>query len=133
MSRRGFNPPEENMGKSKKDEASENADDFDQGICEALLLKGWIVPQTAEEVLRVQDEFPDDREVLPEALRDAYAVLNRESAGPSAIAPLTAEDESVETMARAARLGGKISSEIEERMSHDRKRAEEDADDSQVS
>ncbi len=96
------------MGKSKKDEASRNTDDFDQGICEALLLKGWIVPQTAEEVLRVQDKFPDDLEVLPEALRDPYVVLNRETAIPGTIAPVPAEDECVETMARAARLGGNI-------------------------
>ncbi len=118
------------MGKSKKDDASGDIEDLDQEICEALLLKGWIIPQTVDEVLLVQEEFPDDLEVLPESLRISYVDLNREIPNPRIISPPAVEDESIETMARAARLGKRISPEIEALMRRDRDSAEKDADDS---
>jgi hypothetical protein len=115
------------MGKSKKNKTSEEGSNLEQLVREALLRNGWIIPQTVEEVIKVQDEFPDESEQLPNVLTDPYTVLNRSIERAKEVSALSLPDqESQEVMARAARLGGEISSEVEERMKRDRQATEEE-------
>jgi redox-regulated HSP33 family molecular chaperone len=115
------------MGKSKKNKTSEEGSNLEQLVHEALLRNGWVIPQTVEEVIRVQDEFPEKSEQLPNALKDPYTVLKRSTERAKSVSALSLPDqESQDVMARAARLGGEISSEIEERMKRDRQAAEEE-------
>jgi hypothetical protein len=117
------------MGKSKKNKTSEEGSNLEQLVHEALLRNGWVIPQTVEEVLKVQDDFPDENEQLPDALKDPYTVLNRSTERAKRVSALSLPDqESQEVMGRAARLGGEISSEVEERMKRDRQAAEEEGE-----
>jgi hypothetical protein len=102
-------------------------DELDRKIHAAMRLKGWIIPQTVEDVLRAEAELDDEGcDDLPEELMDPYAILRRETPRPLKVRPLhsAGDREAEKHLARAARAGGEIPPEIEGRMRHDRAAAE---------
>jgi|SRR5215213_95695 len=102
-------------------------DELDRKIYDAMRLKGWVIPQTVEDVLRAEAELDDEGcDDLPAELMDPYAILRRETARPIKVRPLhsAGDREAEKHLARAARDGGEIPPEIEERMKRDRATAE---------
>jgi hypothetical protein len=102
--------------------------ELDRKIYDAMRLKGWVIPQTVEDVLRAEAELDGDDgcDDLPAELMDPYAILHRESARPIKVRPLhsAGDREAEKYLARAARDGREIPPEIEERMKRDRATAE---------
>jgi len=104
-------------------------------VREALALMGWVAPQREEEVARAEEELAEHPAGLPEELRDAAAAFEREDDGGEVILgplPSSASAYLDATLARAAREGGEITAEIEERMRRDREKAEREADDGEA-
>ncbi len=100
-------------------------------VYDALHSLGWIVPQTAADVLRAEAELAEAPPDLPAELQDAQAVLEGArprggAARPLAFPPNADVDN---TLARAAREGGQISPEVEEAMRRDRQAAKREAED----
>jgi len=100
---------------------------------------GWVLPQCEGEVARAEEELTALRIALPEELRDAAAVFEREDdegegEGEVILGPLPSSASAYldATLARAAREGGEISPEIEERMRRDREAAEREATDGEA-
>ena len=102
-------------------------DDLQRNVHEALKSLGWAVPECEDGVSRAEAQSPAAGPALPEALGDAGAVLDGKGGGLASARPHGFADDaaSEENLARAAREGGKIPPEIEERMRRDRKAAEE--------
>ena len=95
----------------------------------ALTSLGWIPPQSEADVARAEQELAAAE--LPDALADAKAVFERPVAPSRANIPClpSAADPYIDaTLARAAREGGPIAPEIEERMRRDRGAAEREFD-----
>lgn len=100
-------------------------------VREALSLLGWVVPRREQDVALAEEALTARRVALPEELRDAAAVFEREDDGGEVVLgplPSSASAYLDATLARAAREGGKISPEIEERMRRDREAAEREAE-----
>ena len=105
---------------------------LERDVYDALKLVGWLVPESDGEVQRSELEFEQGPVELPELLKDIRAVFDRPTASGGAILRLeqfAADNETVESLGRAARSGGAISAEIEERMRRDRDSAEHDMED----
>ena len=121
------------MSRSKR----RKQDDEEVGgdVREALSLLGWVAPQGEAEVARAEEELAEHPVRVPEELRDAAAVFGREDDGGEVILgplPSSASAYLDATLARAAREGGEITAEIEERMRRDREAAEREADDGEA-
>jgi hypothetical protein len=111
----------------KKPQANTNPEDhqLERTVHDAMLLRGWLIPTSEEQVLRAESELADHSVELPKELEDPACVLD-------AIADCVQEPrlrlpvnrEAAENLARAAREGGEIPPEIEERMRVDREKAE---------
>jgi hypothetical protein len=121
------------MGKKtqKEKESPEDLGDLEQQVYKAFVAKGWIIPQTEEDVARAEAELAKGCEELPAELRDLYAVLKRSRRPRAGVLPLSpAEcDETLMHLARAARAGREIPPEVEERMKRDRAAAEQEGGD----
>ncbi|KPK85459.1 MAG: hypothetical protein AMJ81_03545 [Phycisphaerae bacterium SM23_33] len=93
---------------------------------QALKSMGWAVPEAEDEVRRAEAELAQSPAALPESLADAAAVFEARAGGPdeARVVSFPAEAASEDHLARAAREGGPIPSEIEERMRRDREAAE---------
>ena len=87
---------------------------------------GHVIPTTPEDVLRAEEALDEQLEALPEELGDPKILLRRldqqEESEPLRIVPLSSPEQGVveKALARAARQGGEIPHEIEERMRRDR-------------
>ena len=106
---------------------SDSFDDLEKELFEALKRFGWTIPQTEREVEKAEEEIERNLVTLPNSLRDPSKLLDKLH-NPSQ--PLThrsslTDSTTMEQLARAAREGGEITPEVEERMRHDRKAAEE--------
>ncbi|HUU59057.1 MAG TPA: hypothetical protein VMZ50_05905 [Phycisphaerae bacterium] len=100
-------------------------------VHEAMKLMGWTVPESEDDVRRAEQELPASAAPLPGALADPKAVFDGKAAcgfadlkTPSFPPDAAGEDH----LARAAREGGPIPPEIEERMRRDREQAERESD-----
>lgn len=107
----------------------------DEEICgevrAALAAMGWILPLSEAEVARAERELAEEAVTLPDGLRDVAAVFEgEEREGEVILGPLPSSGSPYldATLARAAREGGVITPEIEERMQRDREAAEREAD-----
>lgn len=82
-------------------ETPKRDESLDDLIHEALIEKGWLVPRTAEDVLRVVRALaPGDRSPLPWELSDPYRIIDRLDEACETTADVTSaevEDESCET------------------------------------
>lgn len=108
----------------------DNADEMSRELDSALRILGLGMPRTVEEVAAAEKELEKERITLPCSLLDSQAVLTRR---PSRVLPIRphqneGDDAARQNLARAAREGGDIPPEIEERMRRDRKKAEGDRD-----
>ena len=91
---------------------------------------GWLMPRDPDAVRRAEAELGPGPMHLPESLADAADVFDSPSGldcGASTPFPRDADVDA--TLARAAREGGAIAPEIEQRMRRDRAAAERQADD----
>ena len=116
------------MGKKtrKNEDVSAGLDELELQVYEAFLARGWLIPQTEADVSRAEAQMAGKCEELPAALRDPYALWRRSLETKAKVEPLqpTQDDETPELLARAARAGRDIPTDIEERMRQDREAAE---------
>lgn len=104
--------------------------DIDAELYKAMLLSGAIIPTTAEEVAFVE-AYGDINDAAPcgnsrsplDALEYGY---KRKKEGMFTTFLVSTRDECREELARAAREGHDLTSEVEERMNEARRRAEGD-------
>ena len=132
-------------------QAGAGRDPGEQDVYEALKSSGWMVPECDDDVRRAEAELSQALAPLPESLADPQAVFEGQAAPPSAASPGTApgavspgtsprdacglaalrlsvfppDPQTEHNLARAARQGGNIPPEIEEKMHRDRKTAED--------
>ena len=112
--------------RSKGDRLNHGDDQLEQDVFEALRREGWILPETEEEVRRAEADLKSAPIVLPPELTDPVNALKR-MGRPSGFKslPSPAEDNQIESdLARAAREGGTIPPDVEEKMRKDRQEAE---------
>ena len=125
---------------SKKHQKHDGVNDaLEQDVHGAMKSLHWAVPECEADVRLAEVELSASAISLPEALSDAPAVLDGKAApqgtpprGACGVANVKSfaffsDPTSEENLARAAREGGKIPPEIEERMRRDRQSAEEQA------
>ena len=114
-------------GKPGKHDDAERPD-LQRNVHEALKSIGWTAPECEDDVRRAEAESAAGAAPLPGSLADAAAVFEGKAGGglanvcPAAFSP---DAQVEENLARAARGGGKIPPEIEERMRRDREDAED--------
>lgn len=111
---------------------SEPLDELDRHIRAALATTGEVIPTTVDAVAAATKHLADNPVPLPAHLQDASAVLSRSipergTVVPKNVVPFaSAYDEAVEAdLARAARKGGEISAETEQKMRRARVRAQQ--------
>jgi hypothetical protein len=101
----------------------EKKPDLEQLVNRAMREEGWLAPETEAEVLKA--EITLERSAAPTWLDHPREFLNRVvRVRTSQLGHTKESSDVIENFARAAREGGKISSEIEERMKKDRDAAE---------
>ncbi len=116
------------MAKPVDQEARESLTDA-QVECllyDALRLSGELLPTTEEEIAQLEGHY-DSSVSLPDSLKDARPIFRRQLSPASpqpTTCPVTVDGAIRENLARAAREGGQISPEVEERMRLDREAAE---------
>ena len=112
-----------------KEQLPEDFEGLEQQVYEAFLARGWIIPQTEGDVSKVEAKMTTaDQQEFPCELADVRTIANRIMENRAKTLPLSPiGDETPELLARAAREGKDIPSEIEERMRHDREMAERSA------
>ncbi len=91
----------------------------------SLVREGRLLPETEDEIERVERELAKETTPLPESLRNPNAVLKGTWSGEVEFRPrgdlVGADPEATrELLARAARAGGAIPSEVEEEMRRQR-------------
>lgn len=93
-------------------------------VHQALLSLGWLPPECEDDVQRADAELPAAD--LPEPLRDPATVFDDKAGQAGRVIPFAfgSDAQIEEHLARAARNGGAIPPEIEERMRRDREEAE---------
>ena len=114
-------------GHRKQDERD---DALSRDVYETLKADGRIVPQTEADVADAEAIMSETSAELPPELRDVKTVFQGPAAdsGPKVIG-LPGETEDDAPLRRAAREGGHLSPEIEDRMRQDRLKAQQDQGD----
>lgn len=99
-----------------------------QELYYALMKEGALVPETEEGVVRAEEELSTTDVVLPKSLSDPDSILaKRRSAVRVDHMGLRDISDTAENLARAARAGGALPRDVEERMRQDRAQAERKA------
>lgn len=113
--------------KPEKDDPPPTKVNVEQHAYEAMRLLGWIIPTTEDDVERAEAMLTTEKIDLPQQLKDPYQLLESlDSDCPSFDPePVAADVDVEENLARAAREGGTILPEIEQRMRRDRQAAEQ--------
>jgi len=112
------------MSKNKKNKTAElSMDDLEQITFDAMRHCGMTPPMTIEEVAAVEAELPNIK--LPFAPSDPRDFLKRLEAEVDNMAATVLQfqppdAECVENLARAARKGGTLTTEVEQRMAEDK-------------
>ena len=107
-----------------------NNNDIERAVFDAMRHVGWILPQSADDVLRAERELAEHPVSLPAELANPYAILDR----PDRPIPVASGMEALrdaateQNLSQAAREGGEIPPEVKEQMDRDRKKPEEDRD-----
>ncbi len=97
-------------------------------VHEAIRSLGWVVPEYEDDVLRAEAELSAGAISLPGSLGNADAVFEGKASRGAVnvnLAGLGTDTQVEEDLARAARKGGKITQEVEDRMRRDRQAAED--------
>ena len=106
-------------------------EDLVSDVHQAMRSLGWVVPEYEDDVRQAEAELSAIAAPLPKLLGDAEAVFKDKATGGLAnVKPISFSADPVagENLARAARQGGKIPPEIEDRMHRDRQEAERKLD-----
>ena len=115
--------------RSEGDRPNRGHDQLERDVFEALRQKGWIPPETEEEVRLTEADLGGTPVPLPPELSDPANALRRAGQPMRFKAPSGIEDQQIESdLARAAREGGTIPADVEERMRQDRQEAERKQD-----
>lgn len=98
----------------------------------ALAPLGWRLPETEDEIAEAEEWAAEHPPNIPAHVADPAQALSRPRPRPVPLRPvsLEAEEDVEENLARAAREGGDIPAEVEERMQKDREDAEREIDES---
>jgi hypothetical protein len=106
-------------------------ENFDAELFRAMLLKGWLLPLTEDEVAIAESEL--DKEIVgpaPETLNPLELLKANSEKQKTAPARIDFHNEQVEeNLAWAARNGKEIPPEVREMMRRDRQRSETECDD----
>lgn len=114
------------MAGNKRNNAKLEGHLLESEILRAMRAEGWLVPETAEEVLEAEralscnETHQVSRSIPPRELLSSSGKVRVIRSERHVMPGL----EVSENLARAAREGGELSSEIEERMKRDRDAAE---------
>lgn len=113
--------------KPEKDGPPPNEVNLERQVYEAMRSLGWIIPTTEEDVTRAESMLSKETVELPEELKDPYQILESMDSDcpPSDPEPVPVDADVEQNLARAAREGGVIRPEIEQRMRRDRQAAEQ--------
>jgi hypothetical protein len=113
--------------KPEKGDRLPNKDNLERRVYDAMRALGWIIPTTEEDVERAESMLSKEAVPLPEELKDPYQTLEGMDSDcpPFDPEPAAVNAEVEEHLARAAREGGVIRPEIEQRMRADRQAAEQ--------
>lgn len=106
--------------------------DLEDELFQAMRLKGLVLPQTVDDVIRAEQEMKTTSSELPPELSNPITVLERTRKsveGLSTAAEPLLNQQVAENLARAARNGSAITAEVREKMVNDRKQAEDGMDD----
>lgn len=102
----------------------------DEAICAALYEvireAGWAIPTDEESVAAAEARLRDAMPELPEELSDPQFPSADDSESLGKVVPLWDPQVLAAPMARAAREGGSVPSEIEQTMKRDRETAEKE-------
>jgi len=113
------------MAQHKGKKTKPDRSTLEREVMRAMRGEGWLAPETEEEVLETEGKLASERITMPTSLDHPRELLHRPieiRTAQSKLAPKSSEVE--ENLARAAREGGKISPEVEQRMKRDRDAAE---------
>jgi len=97
--------------------------DLDKLVHDAMKNDGLLLPTTKEEVEREEARQEEETISIPESLKDPFKILERNQP-PILNKRIITDKKADEGLARAAREGGDILPEIEEKMRRDREEAE---------
>jgi hypothetical protein len=113
--------------KPEKDDPPPSKANLERHVYEAMRSLGWIIPTTEEDVARAESMLSREAVELPEELKNPYHILESMDTDCPASdpEPVPVDAEVEENLARAAREGGVIRPEIEQRMRRDRQAAEQ--------
>ena len=119
------------MSKKRKNEDRQAEQAIEADVQRTLGEMGWIPPTSEAEVAACEVELPEAP--LPASLADADAVLGRPDKPIGAPGTLKLPDrpDIESTLRRAARQGGTIPPEIEDKMRRDREQAENASDETE--
>jgi hypothetical protein len=114
------------MAKSKNKGDKANRSLLERELLLAIRAEGWLAPETEQEVLEAEKTLAAERITMPTSLDHPRGLLYRADGARTIHLPQPKIEsaEETENLARAAREGGKISPEVEERMKKDRDAAE---------
>ncbi|MHC4563818.1 MAG: hypothetical protein ACYS8X_13750 [Planctomycetota bacterium] len=114
---------------SRRRKQDEQEDTLRRDVYEALKADGQIVPQTEAKVASAEAALAETSVELPAELRDAKKVFQQPATdGDLKTLHLPLEPDVDTSLRRAAREGGFLSPEIEDRMRRDRQDAEREDD-----
>jgi hypothetical protein len=111
-----------------KNDKTKNGTDFDKEVYEILQAAGLTFPETPADVEQAEKEQTENPVELPEHLADAAKVLDMmhlksSDANPKVVLPFSQSNDSRNNLARAAREGSDISTDLAQRMRQDRNKA----------
>ncbi len=101
-------------------------ENLESTVRRAMQSLGWLIPESPEDVAQAEAELEDDPISLPPALRDSQGSFDRQVDEQPQYKQVPTNAELERNLARAAREGGQITPEVEERMRSDREEARRD-------
>ena len=116
------------MSRHRKQDQRDDA--LGRDVYEALKADGRIVPQTEDDVADAEATMAEASVELPAELRDAKTVFQRPATdGQPKVISLPTGPDPDQALRRAAREGGRLTDDIEDRMRQDRLNAQREQDD----
>ncbi len=109
-------------------QSGEDSGRLNQDVYATLKSMGWLVPESEEQVRQAEAALADSSAAIPEELVDpeaAWRQASKVSHSESGSLGFPADPATEQHMARAAREGGEVAPEIEDKMHRDREDAEE--------
>ncbi len=99
-------------------------------VHQALAADGQLIPQTEADVAAAEQRLAAEPVELPAALQDPMAVRQRAApTGETNVIAFPTKTDVDAALRRAAREGGHLTPDVEQRMQEDRRRAQQEQDD----